>query len=150
MAARADESQNAVGVAPHLPLALVDSMMVMVAQRHQIGQIGWSLVGPVHDVVDVGEDVVGAAGEAASPIAPLDLAPLRRGGESLGPTLEHGVTEGIIEGQGHRGVAGDPPDGFAAQETQPLDLGSAGAALQKGKIGMGHDEEVRPGPAGSA
>ena len=35
--ARTDESQDAVCIARHLPLALVHTMVVMVAQHHQIG-----------------------------------------------------------------------------------------------------------------
>ncbi len=97
MATRSDELQNPVGVTGHLPLSLVDAMVVMVAQGHQIGQIRWSLVSPMHNVVDIGEEVIGATGEPASSITPLNLVSLRLGGESLGATFEHCVTEGIVE-----------------------------------------------------
>ncbi len=119
--------------------------MVMVAQGHQIGQIRRSLVSPVHDMMDIGEDVVGATGEATSSVPPLDFATLWRGCQSLGATLEHGVTEGIIEGQGDRGVATDASDGLATQQPHPLDFRPTGTALQEGQVGMGHHEEVRSG-----
>jgi hypothetical protein len=107
----------------------MDSVMMMVAQGHQIGEVRRALVGPVHDVMDIGEDVVGATGEATSSITTLDLATLGLGCESLGATFEHGVTEGVIERQCDRGVATDASDGLAAQEPHPLYLRSAGAAL---------------------
>ena len=122
--------------------------MVMVAQRHQIGQIRRSLVGPVHDMVDIGEDVVGATREPASSIAPLDFVALCLGGESLGTTFEHRVTEGIVECQGDRGVATDSSDGLSTQEPHPLDLGPTSATLQEREIGVGDHEEVRSGSVG--
>ncbi len=119
-------------------------MMVMVTQRHQIWQIRQALIDPVHDVMDIGEDAVRAAREAASTVAPLDLPTLRVRGKSPGPPLEHGVSERIIESERHRGVATDSPDRLATQKAQSLDFRSAGTATQEREIGVGHDEEVGP------
>ncbi len=119
--------------------------MVMVAQRHEIGQIGRSFISPMHDVVDIGEGVVGATGEPAPSIAPLDFMTLGVGGESLGPTLEHRVAEGIIERQGDGRIATNASDGLTTQEAHPFDLGPTSAALQERKVCMGDHEEGRSG-----
>lgn len=117
----------------------------MIAQRHEIGEIGGTLVGPVHHMVDIGEHVVGAAREATPAIAPLHFTALRRRCETLRSAFEHGVAEGVIEGEGHRGVATDPPDGFTAKQAKAFDLGPTGSTLQQREIGVGDNEEARPG-----
>ncbi len=92
-------------------------MVVMVAQGHKIGEIRQSLVGPVHDVMDVGEDVVGASWEATTSITSLHLVTLRLGGETLGAALEHRVAESIIERQCDVGLATDAPNGLTTEQT---------------------------------
>lgn len=75
----------------------MDAVMVMAAQGGEVFEIGWPLVGPVHDVVDVGEFGILASGESTSPVATLRFPTLGAGGESTGTALEHGVAEGVIE-----------------------------------------------------
>ena len=140
---RTHESQDPIGIARHAPLALVHSMMVMITERHQIREIGRTLIDPVHDVVDVGEDVVGTSRKATPTISSLNLTTLRFRGESLCATLEHGVSEGIIDGQRCCTGATDPSNRLAAQESQSLDFGAAGAASQEREVGVDDDEEVR-------
>ena len=98
-------------------------MMMVRAQGDEILEVGRPLVGPVHNVMDVGEDVVRAAGESTPPISPLGLPALRPGGEATGAPFEHGVTERVVEAQGNAGIAADAADGLRAQEAQALDLG---------------------------
>jgi len=117
-------------------------MMVMITERHQIREIGRTLIDPVHDVVDVGEVVVGTSRKAAPTISSLNLAALGFRGESLCTTLEHGVSEGIIDGQRCCTGATDPSDRFAAQQSQSLDLGAAGSAAQEREVGVDNHEEV--------
>ena len=121
------------------------SVVMMVTQGHQIGKIRQSLVGPVHHVMDFGEDVVGASRETTSSITSLHLVTLGLTGVTPGAPFEHRVTEGIIERQCSVGFTTDAPNGLTTQETHPLDLRSTGTALQKGKVSMGDNEEVGSG-----
>jgi len=68
--------------------------------------------------MDIGEDAVGTAREAAAPIASLDFPTLRIRGKPSGSPLEHRVAERIIESERHRGVATYAPDRLAAQEPE--------------------------------
>ena len=69
-----------VGVAGHLPTELVHRAVVLVAQRHEVGNGRGTTVEPVHDVVDVGELRVRAPGKAAAFVPAPDLDPLCRTG----------------------------------------------------------------------
>ena len=97
----------------------------------------------MHDVVDIGEGVVGTTGEPATSIAPLDFVPLGLCGESFAASLEHCVTEGIVECQGDRGVATNSLDRLTTEKAHPFDLGPTSATLQEGKIRVGDHKEVR-------
>ncbi len=120
----------------------MDAVMVMAAQGGEVLEIGWALVGPMHDVVDVGELRILATGESTSPIATLRFPTLGAGGESTGTALEHGVAEGVIESERDRGIATDAADGLGAQEPKMLDLGRPRAPTQQREVGMRHDEEA--------
>ena len=77
----------------------MDAVMVMAAQGGEVFEIGWSLIGPMHNVVDVGKFGILASGESTSSVATLRFSTLGAGGESTGTALEHGVAEGVIESE---------------------------------------------------
>ena len=120
----------------------MDAVMVMAAQGGEVFEIGWPLVGPMHNVVNVGEFGILASGESTSPIAALRFPTLGSGGESTGTTLEHGVAEDVIESERDCGIATDAADGLGAQESKMLDLCRPRAAAQQREVGMRHDEEA--------
>jgi hypothetical protein len=100
----------------------MDAVMVMAAQSGEVFEIGWPLVGPMHNVVYVGKFGILASGESTSLIATLRFPALGAGGESTGTALEHGVAEGVIESERDCGIATDAADGRGTQEPKMLDL----------------------------
>lgn len=68
-----------------VPAVVVDPSVVVLAQQDEVGQVGWSSVGPVDDVVGVApRRWPVAAGEGAAGVAGGECAALRDGDESLG------------------------------------------------------------------
>lgn len=76
-------------------------------------------------------------------IPPGHLPSLRIRGQALGVALEHGVPERIIDGEGNGGVARDAADGLGTEQSQPLDLGDTGPALEQRKVCVRHNEVRR-------
>ena len=81
------------------------------------------------DVVDLGELVVGAAGESTALVPAVDLDPLRRGGISARPTLFEDGPVTSLDRQDDLGVAREPP--------RDLDLNRPHAGDRGHTLGIG-------------
>ena len=112
-----------VRVTGRSPPQLVDGVVVSATERQEIGQIGCATLGPVLDVVDVGEFVVGAAGESTTLVPAVDLDALRCRGISARPTLFENGPVASLDGQDHLGVAREPSRDLALNGSHAGDLG---------------------------
>jgi hypothetical protein len=61
-----------------VPAEVVDDLVMMPAQKHEVVEVGGSLAAPVLDVVGLEPPVGGAAGESAPAVAGFESAALRR------------------------------------------------------------------------
>src|ERR1700689_3853499 len=106
---RALEGQFHVGVAGDLPSHLVDGAMMLIAELHEVLDIGKPAIDPVPYVVHVGGLGVWAAREPASLVAPSDLYALGVTGVPACSSEVQAPAIGSIGGDKDLGIAREPP-----------------------------------------
>src|SRR5690606_18414312 len=91
--------------------ALVHGAVVPAAEEHEVAEPGLTAVGPVDDVMGVGEPAP-AAGEPAAAVADLERAP-ERGRHRAGatPDVEHGAVD-VVPHDHPSGVARESPSSY--------------------------------------
>src|SRR5690606_16765155 len=91
--------------------ALVHRAVMPPAEEHEVAEPGLAAVGPVHDVMGIGE-AAPAAGKPAAMIPHLERAP-ERGRHRAGapPDIEHGAV-GAVPHDHATGIAREPPSSY--------------------------------------
>src|SRR6202034_3437858 len=100
------EDDFTVGIARDVPALRVDQPMVVLTQQSEILQVGLAAPDPPVQMMGLGEDGVGAPGEAAAAIPAPDLAPLCGRRATASPTFVHGVAGFVVDCDDHGGIAG--------------------------------------------
>ena len=123
---------------------------MLVAELDKVGQVGRTIVDPVHDMVYVRELSMRAAGETASLVATTDLNPLRITGIAPGPAELEAVSRRSIGRDHDLGIACQTTGDFSGDRTEDVELGAAAASGQEAHVGMDDDgRPVSPRAAGS-
>ena len=97
--------------------------MVPTAQRDQVVEVRQATIDPMHDVVDVGELGVAAAGEATALVPAIDFHPLHRSGIPAGPPLIQDRPFRILHGEIDLGVADEAADHLGGNRSDSGDFG---------------------------
>ena len=126
MPVRAGEGQDGVGIPDERPSKFVYRFVMTIAECHEVVEIRLASLGPMSDVVNVGELGENASWESASFVAASYLYPL--GGRRISPssTLVEYASLPRFDGQVDIGVAGQSPEDLGLHRPQLGDLGHPG------------------------
>ena len=124
-----EEAEDAVVGDGDAVAALVDEVVMVVAERDEVREPRLAAVGPVPDVVALGIARVRATRESATLVAGLERALERRRNRARAPTDVERLAFRIVDEADERAVAGEPACGFDGERGAVLELAEDGSRV---------------------
>ena len=122
-----EEAEYAVVRGFDAEAALVDEVVMVVAERNEVREPRLAAVGPVPDVVALGIARVRAARESATLVAGSERALERRRNGARAPTHVERLAFCIVDEADERAVAGEPARSFDGERGPVLELAEDGS-----------------------
>lgn len=140
-----EESPAAVRQCFDRELAFVHQALVQAARGDEIGELRFSAVRPMINVVSVDEAFVSAPGESTARIAGIERASYRRrDGARLASHVQR-LTLLVLKDADQAGVAGEAARRFRGNRGSMLDPAATGEAFVQGVSIDAHDDLVAIG-----